>query len=428
MIINILNNISNKLWIFTSVIIIYTGIFYMIKLNNIQLNIIKMIKCLFYKEENKNGLNSFNTLMLSLAGRIGVGSIAGIALSIYLNGPGTIFWICLISIITTPLSYAETFLGIKYKEKDSNNMIGGPSFYISKGLNKRKLSIIYSILIIITYLFGFISIQANTITKAITNYKDINPLTIGIILSIITLSIIIGGIKKISKATSNIVPIMSLLYISLALYITISNIKLLPSLLNSIISNAFNLRSFRSSFLPTLIMGIQRGIFSNEAGIGTNSIASSSGQSNNPISSGYIQMLGTYITSFLVCTSTAVIILTSNYKILNIKDPNGIEIASNAFNYHLSNNGIIVLLILIILFAFSTILSGYYYSETSIKFIFKTLNKKHITLLKSLTTIVIIIGSIISPSIIWKFTDTFIALLALINIYALYKLRNEIHK
>lgn len=425
----ILSIINNKLWILTSMLMIYMGIYFTIKLKGIQFNIIKMIKELFKKENTTTGLNSFKTLMLTLAGRIGVGSISGIALAIYLNGPGTIFWIWFISLLSAPLSYCETYLGIKYKEKDNNNnYIGGPSYYIKKGLNKKYLGSVYSTIIIICYIIGFISIQSNTITKGITSISNINPIIIGIIASIITFITIFGGIKEISTATSKIVPIMSLIYLSLAVYIIITNISIIPIIIRTILDNAFNIKSFTGSFLPIMLMGVQRGIFSNEAGIGTGSIAACSGETNNPTSAGYIQMLGIYITSFLICTSTSIIVLTSNYMILDISDPNGIEIATEAFKYHLGNGGNILLIILTLLFAFSTILSGYYYGESSLKYFSKKGNKIFVTLLKIFTCLIILIGSIFSSTIMWKFTDIFISILALINIYAIIKLRRKIKK
>lgn len=427
-IIKILSIINNKLWIFISVLIIYIGMYFTYKLKGISFNIIKMIKELLKKEKTNTGISSFKALMLSLAGRIGVGSISGIALAIYIGGPGTIFWIWFISILSAPLTYAETYLGIKYKEKDkNNNYIGGPSYYIKKGLKNNKLAALYSIIILISYSIGFISIQSNTITKSITTIYNINPLIIGLTLSIITLIIIFGGIHKIAKATSKIVPIMSLLYIGISLYIIITNIDLIPNIITSIISSALNIKAFTSSFLPIMILGVQRGIFSSEAGIGTCAIAASSGNNNNPISGGYIQMLGVYITTFLICTNTAIIVLTSNYKILNIKDINGIEIASHAFKYHLSSTGTILLVILIILFAFSTILTGYYYGESCLDYFNKS-NKKYIIILKIVTVIIIFIGSFFSSTVMWKLTDFFIAILILINIYSIIKLKNQIKK
>ena len=425
-IIKILSIINDKMWIFISILIIYTGTYFTYKLKGVNFNITRMLKELFKKKNDNTGITPFKTLMLSLAGRIGVGSISGIALAIYLGGPGTIFWIWFISILSTPLTYVETYLGIKYKEKKNNNFIGGPSYYIKKALNNHKLASLYSIIILISYIFGFISIQSNTITKSIITMYNINSLIIGIILSIITLIIIFGGINKIANTTSKLVPVMSLLYIGISLYIITINIDLVPSIINSIINNAFNIKAFTSSFLPIMIIGIQRGIFSSEAGIGTCAIAAST-SNNNPISGGYIQMLGIYITTFLICTSTAIIILTSNYKILNITDINGIEIASNAFKYHLGNTGNILLVILIILFAFSTILTGYYYGESCLEFFNKS-NKKYIVILKIITAIIIFIGSFFSSTIMWKFTDLSIGILILINTYSIIKLRHEIKK
>ena len=426
-IIKILGIMNDKIWIFISVLIIYTGIYFIYQLKGINFNIIRMIKELFKKNNDNTGITPFKTLMLSLAGRIGVGSISGIALAIYLGGPGTIFWIWFISLLSTPLTYAETYLGIKYKEIDKNsNFIGGPSYYIRKALNKHKLASAYSIIILISYIIGFISIQSNTITKSITTIYNISSLLIGIILSIVTLIIIFGGINKIANTTSKLVPIMSLLYIGISLYIVTINIDLVPNIINSIINNAFNIKAFTSSFLPIMIIGIQRGIFSSEAGMGTSSIAAST-SNNNPISGGYIQMLGIYITTFLICTSTAIIILTSNYKILNITDINGIEIASNAFKYHLGNNSNILLVTLIILFAFSTILTGYYYGESCLEYFNKSKNT-YIIILKIITIIIIFIGSFFSPTIMWKFTDLFVGILILINTYAIIKLKDEIKK
>ena len=373
--------------------------------------------------DQKEGLSPFRTLMLSLAGRIGVGSISGVSLAIYTGGAGTIFWIWVIALISAPLAYSESYLGVKYKEKDGKHYIGGPAYYLKKALNKPTLGIIYAILIIICYVIGYMSIQSNTIMKATYNLINVKPIIIGLFLSIISGMIIFGGIKKISNATSKIVPVMSGVYILLALFIIIKNISLVPNMFYLIFKSAFNFKSFTSGFLATLLLGVQRGLFSNEAGIGTGSIAAASGSSNNPSSSGFLQMMGVYITSLFICTATAIIVLISSYNQLSLADVNGIEIASYAFNYHLPNLGNIILSVSIFLFAFSTILTGYYYGESSLKFL---TNNKGIIILKLLTILIIFLGSILSPSILWKFTDIMVALLALINIYAIIKMRHDL--
>lgn len=413
---------SNILWILVIILIIFISLYLTFKLKGIQFKLFKMIKELF-RNNSKSDINSFKTLMLTLAGKIGVGSIAGVAMAIYISGPGTLFWLWFISLLSIPIVYAETYLGIKYREKNSNNeYCGGPAYYIKNGLKNNKLGMIYSIVIIITYIIGFVGIQSNTITKSLISVINIKSIIIGIILSIITSFIIFGGIKKIIDTTSKIVPIMTFMYIFLGLFVIIKNIDIIPSIFKIIIDSAFDYKSFGVGFITMIIIGIQRGIFSNEAGIGTGSIAASVNQDNNIVSSSYIQMLGVYITSFLICTITGLMVIISNYGILNITDPNGIEIALFSFNYHFGNIGNILLVILILLFAFSTILSAYYYGEVSLNY-FK---KKNINILRFLLIMMVLLGTIFSSTYIWMFIDINVSILALINLYAIYKLRNEI--
>ena len=422
-IIHFLSSINDYVWIITTLILVFTGLYLTIKLKGIQFDFKNMAKSLKKDKRQKNGLSPFKTLMLALAGRIGVGSISGVALAIYVGGPGTIFWIWVIALISAPLAYSESYLGVKYKEKDGNHYIGGPAYYLKKALNKPKLGITYALLIIICYVIGYMSVQSNTIMKATYSLINIKPIFIGLILSLLSGVIIFGGIKKISDATSKIVPVMSVIYILLALFIIFKNVSLVPNMFNLIFKSAFNFRSFTSGFLATLLMGVQRGLFSNEAGIGTGSIAAASGSSNNPRNSGLLQMIGVYITSLFICTATAIIILISSYSKLHLTDINGIEIASYAFNYHLPSIGNAILSISIFLFAFSTILTGYYYGESSLKFL---TGHKKVTILKILSIVIIFLGTILSPTLIWKFTDLMVALLALINIYAIIKMRHNL--
>ena len=215
-------------------------------------------------------------------------------------------------------------------------------------------------------------------------------------------------------------------YILIALYCIITNINLIPNIFINIIKSAFNIKSFFTGFIPTLIVGIQRGIFSNEAGLGTGSIASSTVNTNNYEKQGYIQMVGVYITTLLICTSTALIILTSDYTTLNIKDINGIEITQYAFTYHLGNVGNYLVFLSIILFSFTTILTGYYDGESCLKYFFKDIKKIYLLILKILTILVLFIGCLIKASSIWLFVDILVACEAIINIYALVKLRKRV--
>ena len=374
--------------------------------------------------ETTTGITSLQSLMMVLAGRIGVGSIAGIALAIHYGGIGTIFWIFVTAFIGAVNSFSETVLGMLYKEKDENNTYkGGPSFYIKEGLKKPILASLYAIIILFSYIGGFISIQANTITKSINMVIDLSPLIVGIILSIIVFFIIFGGVQRIAVFASKLVPCMTLLYIAVAVYCLILNINLIPNIIISILKEAFNFRSFLSSFIPTFIIGIQRGIFSNEAGIGTGAIASSSISSDDSIKQGYIQMLGVYITTLLICGATSVIILTSPYNQFDLVNINGVELTQYAFRYHLGYIGDYFIILIIVLFSFTTILTGYYDGEISLKFLFKNIKKKHLLFLKLLTILILFIGCIISPTKIWLYIDLLVGLQAIINIYSIFSLR-----
>lgn len=424
---NMLNYINNVLWIIATIFIIISGLYFTISLGGVQFKFKKMFKSLFHGN-NSFGIKPYQTLMMVLAGRIGIGSIAGVALAIHLGGIGSIFWMWVIAFIGAANSFVETALGIIYKEKDEKNIYkGGPSYYIKKGLNNKFLGGIYAVLIIFSYVGGFLSIQSNTIVKSINEITTISPLLVGTVISIVTFFIIFGGIKRIANVASKIVPFITIGYVLIAIYICILNINILPNIFLNIIKAAFNFKPFISGFIGCMIVGIQRGIFSNEAGLGTGAIASSTVETDDAVSQGYLQMIGVYITTLLICTSTAIIILTSPYETLVLNDVNGIEITQFAFSYHLGNLGNYLVFISIILFSFTTILTGYYDGEASLKYFFKKVKKRYIIYLKLSTIIILFLGCTISSSILWSFVDILVALEAIINIYAIIKLRKKVN-
>lgn len=406
--------IDSILWSIATIIMVYSGIYFTYKLKFVQFNFKEMFKNIIKKEDNS--ISPFESLMMVLGGRIGVGSIAGIALAIYLGGIGSIFWMWLIGFISAANSFSETTLGVKYQEKDKNLYKGGPSYYIKNGLNNKKLGRFYALIIVISQVFGFLSIQANTITNSI----NINPIISGLVITLVSFIIINKSTKQLFKISSKLVPIMTLIYIIASIFIIICNIDQIPNLLKSIISEAFNFKSLGFGVLSSFIVGIQRGIFSNEAGLGTGAIAASTVKTAFPVSQGYVQILGIYITTFLICTATALVILTSNINFLG-NNLNGIEITQNAFIYHLGNVGNVIVIISIVLFAFSTILAGFYDAESNLKYL---TNKT--SYLKLIVCFVLFISSIIPAKTIWEIVNILTALLAITNIYALIKLKKDI--
>lgn len=410
-----IGKINDILWVITTFFIIYVSIFYTIRLLFPQFRCIKMLK-IFTK--NSKDDNSFKVFSLTLGGKIGVGSISGIALCIYLGGIESLFWLWISAFILAVLPYVETHLGIKYKDKKTK--LQGPSFYIEKGLNKKNLAKAYSVLLIIAYIVAFISIQSSTVVILTESTLHIDKILIIIILCIVTYFSINKGIKKISKITEILVPTMTIIYIIIGIIVVLNNFNQTKEIFTNIVKEALSFNKIGKSVLVPIIVGVERGIFATESGIGTTATASA--LSNNTEKTSYVGIISSLFTSLIICTITALIILTSNYESLIINDINGIEIVSYAFFEHFGHLGEYFLLFIIILFAFSTIVTCYYYGEVNACYL---LNRNKISILKIIVIIVIIYSSLTNPTIIWKFADIIVALLTLINIYSMYKLKDK---
>ena len=397
-------------WYIASILIIYSGIKYTIKYKGIQLKINEFIKAI--KSKSNNNVSPLSSLSMSLAAKIGVGSLSGVALALYF-GVGSIFWMCLISLLVSINTYVECKLGIKYREKVFGNFIGGPSFYIKKCLGNKYLAVLYGILIIVTYSGLFLSIQSNTIVNVISSF-NINSIVIVIGLVLSVFFIIKNGANNIFLVDSILVPVMIIFYLGLGIY-AVSNCNNLIDIFLMMVKEAFNIKSI----IPVFLIGMQRAIFISESGIGTSAISAASCD-NDPSKQGILEVMGIHITTFLVCFVTFLIIVTSDYYLINFGNINGIEIVMYAFSYHFGNFGKILLAIITILFAVSTIISGYFFGETNVRLF--TNNKRVINVFKIIVILIIGISGFVSPNILWNLTDYFIAILAIINIYSILKI------
>lgn len=406
------------IWALTTIVVLISGLHYTQKFKFLQLHLKEIIKSLKVNNTSKNSINSFEALTMSMAEKIGVGSISGIAIAIYLGGVGTIFWICLFTIICSINTYVEAYLGIKYQSNSKDVSYGGPSYYIKKALHNNKLSKLYAFLIIISYSGIFLAVQANTITKSINYAFNINPIIITIILILSIVLILYKGIKKVSTVSSILVPFMIITYLSIGLIIVIFNIEKLPQIITNIISSAFTLKGGLSALIYPITIGLQRALFATESGLGTTAIASSLTK-EDPHKQGLSAILTVYITTFIVCLSTAFIILTTNYTDITFSNLNGIELTLYAFNYHLKDFGTIILTIIIVLFAYTTIISGYFFGEINLK-IFSQKPPKRI--FKLFVLIIITLGCLMTPTIIWNLVDLLVASLTIINIYSMLKI------
>ena len=417
--------IKNFLWSIATVLLVLSGFYFSFKLRFIHLNLVKIFKSLFGDKEKK-GISPFQTLMVSLGGCIGVGSLAGIALAIYKGGVGTIFWIVVSCFLIAPNSIVENSLAVIYHQKSDKSYIGGPAYYIKKGLGFKKTAFLYAIVVIFAYLFGFLTIQSNTISRAITTFYNIPSLLIGMLIGVLSFIVIKKGLKGIAKFSSVFVPFMAFVYLLVSLFIIFKNINLIPNILSNIIHEAFNMSSLKYGILSSIIIGLERGIFASEVGTGTSAIASGSSNLSKPIQQGLVGVIGVYFTTLVICLSTALIILTSNYNPSLYTSVNGIEITLNALIYHLGSFGNLVLYFSLVAFSFSTIISGYFYVETNLKFIYSKLPNKILLLLKIFTCLLLVIAPIINPDIIWDICDLLVAILIIINVTSLLNLKKDV--
>ena len=404
-----LNDLSSYLWIVTTLIVIISAIFLIFYYNFTNSKLLTNVKLL-----NKESLKLLN---LSLAGKIGVGSISGVAISIIIGGKGTIFWIWISSFILSIYTYLETKVGFIYKEKINNNYIGGSFIFLEKKLNKKYLSFFYLILLIITYLFSFILIQSNTIIISFKNILPINSYFILLLLIVIILYSISNGINRIISIVNILVPLMGIIYLIIGIYIMMNNINILSTIIVNIFKESINIKSIMT--LPFFI-GFQRSIFSNETCTGSTSIVVSLSNSKDYKQEYFFQLIGLYYITLIICTISAIIIMTTDYNFICSSSINGIEIINYAFRYHFGFYGPLISTLIISLFAFSTIITSFYYGNIILNYITKNNNN---TITKIIVIIVIVLSLFINPGNIWAFVDISTGLLTLINVYSLIKMR-----
>ncbi len=399
-------------------ILLIFGIYFSFKINFVHFNPVKTMKSIL-KKENKEGVSSFKALCLSLANRVGVGSLSGVSLSLYLGGIGSVFWMWISTIICSSTTMLETVVSLKYRKKINDyEYEGGPFYYISLGLKKYKMAILYAVLFLISYAGGFLTIQSNTISRVVTQIVPIKEFLVGIIIVLLTSFVIFKNKKELIDIVSKIIPFITLVYIISCLVIIIPNYCFIDDIIKLIIKEAFNPKSFVTGFT----IGITKSIFSTEAGIGTGTIASSSATNSTPFEQGLVQVFGVFFDTFVISTLTVFVVMLSPSLNLNLVNVNGIEITNYAFIYNLGSIGGLIITISIILFAYSTIIGGYYYGEVAFKYIFKN---KYTLYFKVVVLLLLFVSTIISSDIIWNIIDKFIIVLGLINVYTVYKLEKD---
>ncbi len=416
---SIILSFNDILWTYILIaMLIIIGLYFTFKTKFVQFRNIKEMFNLLSDGDSKDktSVSSFQAFCISTASRVGTGNLAGIATAISIGGPGSIFWMWLIALIGSASSFIESTLAQIYKKKDGKNFIGGPAYYMERGLKKRWMGVTFAFLITIAFGLVFNSVQANTITLSLNSSFGFNKVIIGVIITLLTLTVIVGGINRIAKISSFIVPVMAIAYILVALFIVFKNITSLPSVFRMIFENAFGFNQVLGGGVGAALMhGIKRGLFSNEAGMGSAPNAAATATVSHPVKQGFIQTLGVFTDTIIICSCTAFIILLSDVPLDgSIK---GIELTQLALSSQVGSWGGIFISVCILLFAFSSIVGNYYYGETNIQFI--TDKKIYINLYRISVGFMVFFGSLVSMDIVWNLADVFMGLMAIINLIAI---------
>ena len=414
--------VNDFIWTYILIaMLIAIGFYFTFKTKFVQFtNIKEMFKLLGESsssdDKSKNEVSSFQAFCIGTASRVGTGNLAGVASAIAIGGPGAVFWMWLIALIGSASAFIESTLAQIYKVKDGDSFRGGPAYYMEKGLKKKWMGITFSVLIIMCFGFAFNSVQSNTIAAAFNSTFNANKLIIGIILTVLTLLIIFGGVNRIAKISSVLVPIMAVAYIVIALFIIVINFNKIPSLFITIFENAFGIKQVVGGGIgAALLQGIKRGLFSNEAGMGSAPNAAATATVSHPAKQGLIQTLGVFTDTLIICTSTAFIILLSGAPLDG--SVKGIELTQMALVSQVGPWGGTFISICILLFAFSSIIGNYYYGETNIQFI--TENKVVLYGYRILVAAMVLFGSIASMDLVWNIADVFMGLMAILNLIAI---------
>lgn len=371
---NWINGVNDILWSYILIIMLLgCAVWFTIKSRFVQFRMIgEMIRLLGDSagkgEKGEKHISSFQAFAVSLASRVGTGNLAGVATAVAIGGPGSVFWMWLIALLGSSSAFVESTLAQLYKEKGKDSFIGGPAYYMLHGLGLRWMGVLFAVLISITFGFAFNSVQSNTICAAWEGAFGIDHAWIGAILTVLTLIVIFGGIQRIARVSSIVVPVMALGYIALALGIVLFNITRLPAVIETILSNAFGWeQAIGGSVGAALMQGIKRGLFSNEAGMGSAPNVAATAHVSHPVKQGLIQALGVFTDTLIICTCTAFIILFSGAPLDG--SINGVQLTQQALSNEVGSIGSTFVALAILLFAFSSIIGNYYYGEANIRFI-----------------------------------------------------------
>lgn len=421
--INLLNQINDALWGYVLIAaLVGCGLWFTWRSRFVQFRMVgEMLRLLAdpstQSAEGEKHISSFQAFTVSLASRVGTGNLAGVATAIAVGGPGAVFWMWLMALFGASTAFVESTLGQLFKRHHRESFIGGPAYYIERGLHKRWMAVLFAVLITVTFGLANNSVQSNTICGAVEGAFGLSPVVVGMALVVLTLAIVFGGIQRIAHVSSVLVPLMAVGYFLLAVAVIVMNLSAVPRVLGLIIDSAFGLHQAVGGAVGAAIMnGVKRGLFSNEAGEGSAPNAAATAAVSHPVKQGLIQALGVFTDTLVVCSCTAFIILISG--VYENPELNGIVLTQIALESEVGAWGRIFVAVAIFLFAYSSIIGNYYYGEANIRFM--TRSTRILTLYR-LTSggVMVIFGALVSLDTVWSIIDLCMALLTACNLVAI---------
>lgn len=423
MLTQIVDFLNGILWTYVLVaMLIACAVWFTIRCKFVQITMLGDLPIMFRnctheeREEGVERISSFQAFAISIASRVGTGNLAGVAVAIALGGPGAVFWMWLIAFLGAASAFVESTLAQLYKIKGESSFIGGPAYYMSIGLKKPWMGAIFSVLLIFTFGFAFNSVQSNTICQAFEEAFAIPPSYMGTVLTLITGVIIFGGIQSIARVSSIIVPFMALGYIALALVVIVMNITDIPTVFSLIISHAFGWEQGLAGGVGAAIQqGIRRGLYSNEAGMGSAPNVAATADVSHPVKQGKVQAISVFSDTLIICSCTAFIILIGG--IPAGSDANGIKLTQMSLSQQIGPWGNIAVAIAIFFFAFSSVLGNYYYGEANVRY----LSRKTwvLALYRIIVAAMVLFGSVASLNTVWNMADLFMGMMTICNLIAI---------
>ncbi|UOO82039.1 sodium:alanine symporter family protein [Uruburuella testudinis] len=423
------NALSGPLWDGLVYLLLGTGLFFTLATGFVQVRLFgRSIKEMLGGRAagtDPHGITPFQAFVTGLASRVGVGNIAGVAIAIAIGGPGAVFWMWMTALIGMSSAFAESSLAQLFKIRDHQNghFRGGPAYYITQGLKQRWLGVVFALSLIFCFGLVYNAVQANSIVAATEAAWGWNKHLVGVGLVILTAPIIFGGIRRVSKVAEAVVPFMAILYMLMALFVIATNLSAVPHVFGLIFDNAFKFEAAGGGLLGAMIsqammVGIKRGLYSNEAGQGSAPNAAAAAEVKHPVSQGMIQMLGVFVDTIIVCSCTAFILLLSNVHATT--DLSGVQLTQAAIVSHVGAWGADFLAVVLFMFAFSSVIGNYAYAESNVQFI-----KSHwmiLTVFRMMVLFMVYFGSVNSVPLVWDMADLSMGIMALINLVAILAL------